>query len=103
MPELVEFREVIESYPVAVAVMGMGVALLAAIVTRWVDQSSLDTVQERLAAYQDEVRQLNETRAELLARLEERGDELRRAKAQLLRREGHTQTRVEPTRATTLR
>jgi uncharacterized membrane protein (DUF106 family) len=103
MPELVEFREVIESYPVVVAIIGIGVALLAALVTRWVDQSSLDTVQERLSAYQDEVRQLNETRAELLARLEERGDELRRAKAQLPRRDIHAQTEVLPARERNLR
>lgn len=88
MPELVEFQEVIRSYPVVVAIIGIAAALAAALITRGVDQSTLDSVHERLATYEDEVNRLNEARADLLARLEERGDELRRARAELTRREG---------------
>jgi hypothetical protein len=99
MPDLLEFQEVIESYPVVVAVLGIGVALAAASITRWVDQSSLDSAHERLAAYEDEVSRLNEARADLLARLEERGDELRRTRAELSRREGGARPETAGTRA----
>ncbi len=87
MPELLEFQEVIESHPIVLAIISAGVALFAAVVTRWVDQKSLDSAHERLSVYEEEVRRLNEARADMLARLEERGDELRRAKAELARRE----------------
>jgi hypothetical protein len=92
MPDLLEFQEVIRTYPAVVAILGIGVALVAAWITRRVDQSSLDAAHERLGAYEDEVSRLNEARADLLARLEERGDELRRAKAELARREGITRS-----------
>jgi hypothetical protein len=100
MPDLLEFQEVIESYPIVLAVLGIGVALAAALITRGVDQSSLDSAHERLAAYEDEVSRLNEARADLLARLEERGDELRRAKAELTRREGGARPETGIPRAT---
>jgi hypothetical protein len=87
MPELVDFQEVIQSYPVVVAILGIAAALAAALITRGVDQSTLDSMHERLATYEDEVHRLNEARADLLGRLEERGDELRRARAELTRRE----------------
>jgi hypothetical protein len=48
-----------------------------------VDRSSLDRAQRRAATYQEEVVLLNDARADLLARLEERGDELRRMRAEL--------------------
>ncbi len=87
MPELLEFQEVIESHPIVLAIISAGIALFAAVVTRWVDQKSLDSAHERLTVYEEEVGRLNEARADMLARLEERGDELRRAKAELARRE----------------
>jgi hypothetical protein len=99
MPELLEFQAVIESHPVVVAVMVIGVALAAAAITRWVDQSALDTAHERSAAYEDEVNRLNDARADLLARLEERGSELRRTKADLARREGWSRSDSERSRA----
>jgi len=99
MPDLLEFQEVIQSYPVVLAILGIGVALAAALITRGVDQSSLDSAHERLAAYEDEVDRLNEARAELLARLEERGDELRRARAEVSRREGGARSDYERLRA----
>jgi hypothetical protein len=99
MPELVDFQEVIRSYPVVVAIIGIAAALAAALITRGVDQSTLDSVHERLATYEDEVNRLNETRAELLARLEERGDELRRARADLARREGPVRSETGRPRA----
>ncbi|MGE0160255.1 MAG: hypothetical protein AB7N70_27760 [Dehalococcoidia bacterium] len=88
MPELLEFQEVIGSHPGVVGAIAVAVALVAAIVTRWVDQSSLNAANDRLSAYEQEIRMSNEARADLLARLEERGDELRRARAELARREG---------------
>jgi hypothetical protein len=95
MPELSEFREVIESYPVVVGILGFGAALLAAVITRWVDRSSLDEAEEQLVSYKDEVRRLNEARAELLFRLEERGDDLRRLKADMARMDERTTSRTE--------
>jgi hypothetical protein len=83
MPELLEFQEVVESHFVVLATLCIAAALLTAIVTRWVDRKSLDAANERLAAYDEEVGRLNESRADLLARLEERGDDLRRARAEL--------------------
>ena len=95
MPELSEFQEVIESYPVVVGILGIGVALVAALITRWVDRSSLDEAEEQLVSYKDEVRRLNEARAELLFRLEERGDDLRRLKADMARMDERTTSRTE--------
>jgi hypothetical protein len=102
MPELVDFQEVIQSYPVVVAILGIAAALAAALITRGVDQSTLDSVHERLATYEDEVNRLNEARADLLARLEERGDELRRARAELARREGGARSEAGRPRASAL-
>jgi uncharacterized membrane protein (DUF106 family) len=87
MPELLEFQEVILRYPVIVGVICIAVALFTAVVTRWVDRSALDAAHERLAAYEDEVRRLNEAKVDLLMRLEERGDELRRMRSDLERLE----------------
>jgi hypothetical protein len=101
MPELLEFQEVIASHPVVLATFCIAVAVLAAVVTRWVDQKSLDSANERLAAYEDEVRRLNVARADLLARLEERGDDLRRAKAELAGRQRALTPDVDAPRSAT--
>jgi hypothetical protein len=61
-------------------------ALIGATLTRWADSSRLHAAEHRVATYQEEVQHLNDQRAELLASLEERGDDLRRVKAELARR-----------------
>jgi hypothetical protein len=99
MPDLIDFQEVIQSYPGVVATLGIAAALAAALITRGVDQSTLDSVHERLDSYEDEVNRLNEARADLLARLEERGDELRRTKAELARRDSGTRAEAARPRA----
>ncbi len=96
MPELIEFQEVIESYPIVVGIISAAAALLATLLTRWVDSSSLNEAEDQVAAYKEEVRRLNEARAELLFRLEDRGDDVRRLKAQLARMEARDE--FEPTR-----
>jgi len=98
MPELSQFQEVIESYPTVVGIIAIGVALAAAVATRWVDRSALDESEEQLVSYKDEVRRLNEARAELLFRLEERGDDLRRLKAEMARMDQREASRTEGSR-----
>ena len=85
MPELLEFQEVIETHSIVLAILCAAAAVLAAIVTRWADQRSLDSAHERLTAYEEEVRRLNDERADMLGRIEERNDELRRMRAELAR------------------
>jgi len=89
MPELADFLEVFEDHATVVAILCVAGALIGALLTRWVDRSSLDTARRRVATYQEEVVLLNDARADLLARLEERGDELRRVKAELNPRDEH--------------
>jgi hypothetical protein len=85
MPELLEFQEVIETHSVVLAILCGAVAVLAAIVTRWADQRTLDSAHERLTAYEEEVRRLNDERADMLGRIEERNEELRRMRGELAR------------------
>lgn len=101
MPELLELREVIETHGVILAIVSAGVALLTAVVTRWVDRRTLASAHERLTAYEEEVRRLNEERADMLTRLEERGDELRRTRADLARLT--SASRPEPVRPEPIR
>ena len=89
MPELAEFLEVFEAHATVVAILCVAAALIGALLTRWADRSSLRKARGRVAAYEEEVASLNDSRAELLARLEERGDELRRMKAGLAHRGEH--------------
>jgi uncharacterized membrane protein (DUF106 family) len=89
MPELSEFLEVFETHATVVVILCVAGALIGAVMTRWVDRSSLETARRRVAAYQEEVVLLNDARADLLARVEERGDELRRMKAELVQRVEH--------------
>ena len=85
---LLETRDLIATHPTVMATLGVAVALVAAVVTRLVDQSSLNQAEERLASYQDEVRRLNDAKADLIHRLEQRGDDLRRIQAELSQRSG---------------
>src|SRR5688572_22265602 len=95
MPELSEFQDVIESYPTVIGIIAIGVALVAAVITRWVDRSTLNEAEEQLVSYKDEVRRLSGARAEMLFRLEERGDQLRRLKADMARMDEREATRTE--------
>ena len=95
MPELSEFQQVIEAYPSVVGIIAIAAALVAAVITRWVDRSSLDEAEEQLVSYKEEVHRLNEARAELLFRLEERGDDLRRLKAAMARVDERATSRTE--------
>lgn len=83
MPELAEFLEVFEAHTTVLGILCVLAALIGALLTRWVDRSALRSAQARAAAYREEVRVLNDARAELLAKVEERGDEVRRLKAAL--------------------
>jgi hypothetical protein len=65
------------------------------VITRWVDLSALNEAEDQLVSYKNEVRRLNEARAELLFRLEERGDDLRRMKAEMARMDEREATRTE--------
>jgi hypothetical protein len=89
MPELAEFLEVFETHATVVAILCVAAALIGAVLTRWADRSSLRAAHGLATTYEEEVRQLNDARADLLVRLEERGDELRRLKADLARGDEH--------------